>query len=46
MLAARHAEGADRLDLVELAVTEEGPDAAGGGVDDLAVEEVAATWAW
>ncbi len=34
-------EGADRLHLVELAVTEEGPDAVGGGVDDLALEEVA-----
>ena len=41
VLAPRHAEGADGLDLVELAVAEEGPDAVGGGVDDLALEEVA-----
>ncbi len=40
VLAPRHAEGADRLDLVELAVPQEGPDAVGRGVDELTVAEV------
>ena len=41
VLATGHAQGADGLDLVELAVAEEGPDAVGAGVDDLALEEIA-----
>ncbi len=41
VLAPRHAQGADGLDLVELAVAQEGPDAVGRGVDDLALEEIA-----
>jgi hypothetical protein len=40
VLAAGDTEGADRLDLVELAVAEERPDSAGAGVDELPVQQV------
>ena len=41
VLAAGHAEGADRLGLVHLAVAHEAPDPAGAGVDQPAQVEVA-----
>ena len=41
VLAAGHAERADRLGLVHLAVADEAPDPAGAGVDQMAQVEVA-----
>ena len=41
MFATGHTEGADRLRLVHLAVTDEAPDAAGAGVDQVALVQVA-----
>ncbi len=41
VLAARHAERADRLGLVHLAVADEAPHPAGAGVDETAQVEVA-----
>ena len=41
VLPAGHAEGADRLGLVHLAVADEAPDPAGAGVDEPPVVQVA-----